>query len=305
MTNSDDQALILAVDDSPDALSMVHDALEAAGMDVLVALEGKQALSIAQRMKPDIILLHPMMPVMDGFETCRNLKADPKLSDIPVIFMTGLGDSEDVVRGLEVGGVDYLTKPIRPDELLARIRVHLSNARMTRSAHSALDKAGQVLLSVNQQGEQNWATPQAYTLLAKAKLIALNDYAPVALQIRRWLEHSPDLGHSLSLADIAYPLTVRLVSLQGGEWVLKVIDGERASGPAVLKLELDLTERESEVIFWIANGKTNREAAEILSMSPRTVNKHLEQIYSKLSVDNRTSAAGIAIKILALADSLH
>ncbi len=305
MMNSDDQALILAVDDSPDALSMVHDALEAAGMDVLVALEGKQALSIAQRMKPDIILLDAMMPGMDGFETCERIKADPKLSDIPVIFMTGLGDSEDVVRGLEVGGVDYLTKPIRPDELLARIRVHLANARITRSAHFALDKAGQVLLSVNQLGEQNWATPQAYTLLAKAKLNVAQIYNVAAMQIKRWLEHDPDVGNSLNLIDLSYPITVKIMSQQNNEWILKIIDGERATGPSVLKQELLLTERESEVMFWIANGKTNREAAEILSMSPRTVNKHLEQIYTKLNVDNRTSAAGIAIKTLAVADSLN
>ncbi len=303
MTHYEDQALILAVDDSPDALSMVHDALEAAGMDVLVALEGKQALSIAQRMKPDIILLDAMMPVMDGFETCRQLKENPRLSDIPVIFMTGLGESEDVVRGLECGGVDYLTKPIRPDELLARIRVHLTNARITRSAHSALDKAGQILLSVNSSGEQNWATPQAYTLLAKAKLNQVELYAQVALQLKRWLGRAPEVGHSLTLTDLSYPLLVKIVSRQGQEWILKLIDGERASGSAILREQLDLTERESEVIYWIANGKTNREAAEILTMSPRTVNKHLEQIYAKLQVDNRTSAAGIALKVLAQSES--
>ncbi|WP_196161607.1 response regulator transcription factor [Reinekea sp. G2M2-21] len=303
MTQYEDQALILAVDDSPDALSMVHDALEAAGMDVLVALEGKQALSIAQRMKPDIILLDAMMPVMDGFETCRRLKENPRLSDIPVIFMTGLGESEDVVRGLECGGVDYLTKPIRPDELLARIRVHLTNARITRSAHSALDKAGQILLSVNSFGEQNWATPQAFTLLAKARLNQIELYADVALQLRRWLRREPDVGHSLTLTDLSYPLLVKIVSRQGQEWILKLIDGERASGSAILREQLGLTERESEVIYWIANGKTNREAAEILTMSPRTVNKHLEQIYAKLQVDNRTSAAGIALKVLALSES--
>ncbi len=304
MSAIEQQTLILAVDDSPDALSMVHDSLESAGMDVLVALEGKQALTIAKRMKPDIILLDAMMPVLNGFEACKQLKADPNLCDIPVIFMTGLGDSEDIVRGLEAGGVDYLTKPINPDELVARIRVHMNNARVKRSAYAVLDKAGQVLLSVDALGERNWATPNAYTLLAKAELNDPDNYCSVAAQLRIWLSRQPEVGHSLVLDDLCYPLTVKLVSVQNNEWVLKVIDGQRLTGAAVLREQLVLTERESEVIYWIANGKTNREAAEILSMSPRTVNKHLEQIYTKLQVDNRTSAAGVALKVLAQFDGI-
>ncbi|MCW8884368.1 MAG: response regulator, partial [Motiliproteus sp.] len=112
--------IVLVVDDSPDTLSLINDALDAAGLDVLVALEGRQALTVARRIRPDIILLDAIMPNMDGFETCSALKEDPSLASIPVIFMTGLTDTEDVVRGLECGGVDYLTKPINPNELLAR-----------------------------------------------------------------------------------------------------------------------------------------------------------------------------------------
>ena len=141
---------VLVVDDSPDALSMINDALEAEGMDVLVALEGKQALTIAKRIRPDVILLDAVMPVMDGFETCRQLKQNADLADIPVIFMTGLSDTDDIVRGLEVGGVDYLVKPINPTELLARMKVHLSNARLTKSAQSALDSTGQHLFTADE-----------------------------------------------------------------------------------------------------------------------------------------------------------
>lgn len=152
--------VVLVVDDSPDALSMINDALEAEGMDVLVALEGKQALTIARRIRPDIILLDAVMPVLDGFDTCTALKADPNLATIPVIFMTGLSDTNDVVRGLECGGVDYLTKPVQPGELLARMRVHLNNARLTSSAQTALDSTGQTLFTVNADGAIQWATPK-------------------------------------------------------------------------------------------------------------------------------------------------
>ncbi|WP_210397518.1 response regulator transcription factor [Motiliproteus sediminis] len=291
---------VLVVDDSADALSLINDTLESAGMDVLVALEGKQALTIARRIRPDIILLDAMMPVMNGFDTCSALKADPALASIPVIFMTGLTDTDDVVRGLEAGGVDYLTKPINPNELLARMKVHLSNARLTRSAQSALDSTGQHLLTVGAAGEVRWATPQTYALLAKARADESWQRQQLAPQLLRWFSHRPELGQKLTLEELDYPLTVKLVEhLASGEQLLKLLDGERPGGAALLKQQLDLTERESEVLYWIANGKTNREAAEILAMSPRTVNKHLEQIFPKLGVENRTAAAGIALRCLA------
>ncbi len=93
------------------------------------------------------------MPGMDGFETCRRIKRDAGLSNVPVIFMTGLAETEHIVRGLEAGGVDYVTKPIVIEEMLARIRVHLANARLAQSARAALDVSGRFLLAVNRKGK--------------------------------------------------------------------------------------------------------------------------------------------------------
>ncbi|GAA0831007.1 response regulator transcription factor [Marinomonas arenicola] len=296
-TNND---IVLVVDDSADALSLINDTLEAANMDVLVALEGKQALTIAKRIRPDIILLDAIMPTMDGFETCRALKADASLASIPVIFMTGLSDTDDIVRGLEVGGVDYLTKPIKPSELLARMKVHLNNARLTSSAQLALDNTGQHLMTVSDDGNIMWATPQTYALLAKARASTQWQHKVLTQQLKQWLDHQPEIDSRLPLSGLDYPLSVKIVSAeQGQERLLKLEDGRRPTGPHLLRQELGLTERESEVLHWLANGKTNREIAQILDMSPRTVNKHLEQIFPKLSVENRTAAAGIALKILA------
>lgn len=292
--------VVLVVDDSPDALSMINDALEAEGMDVLVALEGKQALTIARRIRPDIILLDAVMPVLDGFDTCTALKADPNLATIPVIFMTGLSDTSDVVRGLECGGVDYLTKPIQPGELLARMRVHLNNARLTSSAHTALDSTGQTLFTVNPEGAIQWATPQTHALLARARAVESWQQHELSVQLQRWLSHRPEPGHQLSLTGLDHPLSLRLIAQPTPEeTLLKLVDEERSTGPASLREALGLTERESEVLYWVANGKSNRETAQILSMSPRTVNKHLETIFHKLGVDNRTTAAGIALRQLA------
>ncbi len=133
--------IVLVVDDSPDTLRMLTDALEEAGMTVLVALEGAQALAIVGKITPDVILMDAVMPSIDGFETTRRLKRNKTLAHVPVIFMTGLTETQDIVKGLEAGGVDYVTKPIVPDELLARIRVHLANARLANSARAALKAA--------------------------------------------------------------------------------------------------------------------------------------------------------------------
>src|SRR6202012_2633635 len=106
------------------------------------------------------------MPGLDGFETCRRLKGEKQLSHLPVIFMTGLSETEHVVQGLAAGGVDYVTKPIVVDELLARIRVHLTNARVAHGTRVALDATGRFLLATDGEGRLLWCTPKAKQLLA-------------------------------------------------------------------------------------------------------------------------------------------
>src|SRR6201992_2392982 len=146
----------LVVDDSPETLRLLTDALDGAGMTVMVAMDGAAAMRIVDQITPDIILLDAVMPGIDGFETCRRLKQDAGLSHVPVIFMTGLAETEHIVRALDAGGVDYVTKPIAIEEMLARIRVHLANARLTQSARMALDVSGRFLLVVTGQGEIVW-----------------------------------------------------------------------------------------------------------------------------------------------------
>jgi DNA-binding response OmpR family regulator/DNA-binding CsgD family transcriptional regulator len=299
MTMGKRQDVILVVDDSPDTLSLVNDTLEEAGFNVLVALEGKQALTIARRIRPDMILLDALMPQMDGFETCIELKKLPDLASIPVIFMTGLTETQHVVKGLAAGGVDYLTKPINTEELVARMHVHLNNARLTSSAYQALDSTGQYLFSINEDGQVNWATPQTYALFAKAKATTLWREKSMSLQLQHWFDRTPALNQLLMMEGLEHVLgVVYLQDLGNNEKLLKLLDTGKASGEELLKTGLKLTVRESQVLFWISNGKSNREIAEILGMSPRTVNKHLEQIFPKLGVENRTAAARIAIRIL-------
>lgn len=117
---------ILIIDDVPANLGLVVDYLESHGLDVAVARDGEEALKRAQFVRPDLILLDVMMPGIDGFETCRRLKAAEALRDIPVIFMTALTDGNDKLRAFTAGGVDYVTKPFQPEEVLARVNTHLT-----------------------------------------------------------------------------------------------------------------------------------------------------------------------------------
>lgn len=299
-----DKDVVLIVDDRPDTLSMLNDTLDEAGLKVLVALEGEQALMIASNVIPDVILLDAIMPNMDGFETCRLLKENPDLAHIPVIFMTGLSDSESVLKGFEAGGVDFVSKPIIAEQLIARIKAHLSNARLTSSAYAALDSAGQYLLASNRKGEFLWATPMAYQLFGQTGANAnwLDSKMPsflLAILDERYNKEKPML-----IPTPMKNLHMKYIGQTGhDEFLLKIIDPDGPSEVDILKQSFSVTLREAEVLQWISKGKTNREIGMILSMSPRTVNKHLEQIFNKLDVDNRTSAAFMAFKVLMNADN--
>lgn len=293
--------IVLLVDDSPEALGFLTDALEQSGFSVLIATSGSAALNIVERITPDLILLDAVMPSMDGFETCRKLKENAAVSQVPVIFMTGLTETEHVVHALESGGVDYLTKPINIDELRARIRVHLRNARSTQSARVALDAAGRHLLAVKGDGKVHWSTPQA-TRLVNAAMGSDDALATVTAHIAAWMRDRMATGRdaAFSIAHAGQPaLQLAFLGTIGpDEYLFRLTAISQRSDDAVLRQHFSLTQRESEVLLWIAKGKANRDIGEILVLSARTVNKHLEQIYVKLGVENRASAAVKAAHVL-------
>jgi DNA-binding response OmpR family regulator len=294
--------IVLVVDDSPETLRLLTDALDAADMTVMVALDGAAAIRIVEQVTPDIVLLDAIMPGIDGFETCRRLKREPNLADAPVIFMTGLAETEDIVRGLAAGGVDYVTKPIVIEEMLARIRVHLTNARLTQSARAALDVSGRFLFVADLRGAISWATPQARKWLAAHRSGPPTGEFAMPTTWIRWLEQLHDGADptgtpapSESLQDDQLRLQF-IAKLGPDEFLLRLAKNPGSESPAEFSRDLGLTKREGEVLSWLSRGKANRDIAQILGLSPRTVDKHLEQIYSKLGVENRTAAAAIAVK---------
>lgn len=293
--------IVLVVDDTPGNLSFLTDTLDHAGVTVLVATDGLSALSLVGQITPDLILMDAIMPGIDGFETCRRLKQDPQLSHVPVIFMTGLSESWHVVKGLEVGGVDYVTKPIVVDELLARIRVHLANARNAHSSRVALDATGRFLLSTDRDGHLVWSTPRAATLLAE--LFPDEDAEqPLPAEVGERLvalRALPGDGASTFVDINGRRLEFSYVGSTGpDEFLFRLADMSPGREENALQQAFTLTGREADVLVWISRGKSNRDISEILGISPRTVNKHLEQVFEKLGVENRAAAAARAVRIL-------
>jgi DNA-binding response OmpR family regulator/DNA-binding CsgD family transcriptional regulator len=294
---------VLVVDDTPETLGFLTDTLDHAGFTVLIATDGQGALDLVDQITPDLVLMDAVMPGMNGFETCRRLKRERLLAHLPVIFMTGLSETEHVVEGFAAGGVDYVTKPIVVDELLARIRVHLANARIAHGTHAALDAIGRFLLATDRAGRLLWCTPKAKQLLAD--LCSYRDQEaslPGTLieQLLR-LRQEGAKRQARTLIEIAgRRLEISVLSPIGpDELLFRLTEASAGSDEQLLQQSLALTTREAEVLLWISRGKSNREIGEILTISPRTVNKHLEQIFVKLGVENRASAAARAVRTLA------
>ena len=291
--------LVLIVDDVPDNLSVLHDALDESGYTVLVATGGEAALQRAAQALPDIVLLDAMMPGMDGFEVAKRLKGSPATAHIPIIFMTGLTETEHLIAALEAGGVDYVTKPIKPKEVLARMGVHMQGARQARQTRNALDAFGYASITVRaSDGKLMWQTPLARELLmAYYGTSAPETPAPVIDWLRRHLKESeqqiepPRLAAELG----ARRLTFRLHQQTGDDdWLIVMREVSDTAIIEAMSLSFRLTAREAEVLYWVVKGKINRDIADILGSSPATVKKHLERIFAKLGVETRTAAAGMA-----------
>ena len=291
---------VLIVDDSVESLNFLTDALEGAGLTVLVALNGMAAITLVERVVPDIVLMDAVMPGIDGFETCRRLKADASNIDLPVIFMTGLSATEDIIRGFQAGGIDYVTKPVVPDQLLPRIQRHLATAQSVRSARTALDMAGRFLIAVDEAGRTVWSTPQASRLLRDIFGYDETGTFTVPTELAFCLHPPLDSYAPAARMRIGERLLQILYvgKVSDGEILLRLtLAGDEAEKSA-LRRAFPLTDRETDVLIWLAAGKSNRDIADILGLSPRTVNKYLDQIYHKLSVENRASAVAKAVRTL-------
>ncbi|MCA1775799.1 MAG: DNA-binding response regulator [Loktanella sp.] len=287
------RSIALVVDDNPDSLNMVSTALENHGMTVLLARDGRSAIDVTHRVSPDVILMDAVMPGMDGFETCRALKFGPGAVLSPVIFMTGLCDQPHILKGLRAGGVDYITKPVILDEMLARVTTHIVNYKLIQSARDALDSVGRAVLAFDAEMQILWGTQKAKDIVERSAHGL--DWAV----LRQWIAACAARPVSAT-SDLAHAgLVFRSLGVSAGqERLVRVSYQESGNNTAMLQEGFDITAREAEVLYWLTLGKTNRDIGAILDIGVRTVNKHLEQIFQKMGVDNRTSAAIAADRIL-------
>lgn len=290
--------VVLIVDDVPENLAVLHDALDESGYTVLVANNGAAALERARQTVPDVILLDALMPGMDGFETCRRLRADIATRTIPIIFMTGLTEPEHVVAAFGAGGTDYVTKPVRQSEVLARIGAHVQTARLMHQARSALDAFGNAVLAVTpHDGRIVWQTPLARQWMQQyfGNGSGGGDAeAATPAPLAAWLAGDPG-AQPLTVIRGAARLIFNAADVRSGEqWMIVLREESDTARVQALMALFRLTQRESEVLHWVIQGKTNRDIGDILGMSPRTVNKHLEHVFEKLGVETRTAAATLA-----------
>jgi DNA-binding NarL/FixJ family response regulator len=234
------------------------------------------------------------MPGMDGFEVCRRLRADIATRAIPIIFMTGLTETEHVVAAFGAGGTDYVTKPVRQSEVLARIASHLQTARLMNQARSALDAFGNAVLAVTpDDGRIVWQTPLARQWMQRYFGTDDDGIEGTPPQLAAWLATAA--AQPLTIIRGAARLILTATDVRSPEqWMIVLREESDTARVQALMALFRLTQRESEVLHWVIQGKTNRDIGDILGMSPRTVNKHLEHVFEKLGVETRTAAATLA-----------
>lgn len=294
---------VLVVDDEPDSLRFLTDTLESAGITVLVAISGAAALDLLGHVIPDLILMDAVMPGIDGFETTAQIRQRPVLAHVPVVFMTGLTESEHVIEGFEVGGVDYLRKPVNVHELLARVRVHIGNARAIQAGAAGLDATGRAMMATDTRGLLLWCTPLAEQAICRVSPDWSGEKGalPDALRgtVERLLGRSSAQGASARIdrGESAVELVI-ISQYRENEVLIRLNELNPKADVLKLQQRLSLTDREAEVLLWISYGKSNGMISEVLLISPRTVQKHLERIYEKLGVETRAAAAAMAIKVL-------
>ena len=140
MAKQDSDFHVLIVDDNTKNLQLLMSLFNEEGYQIHVARDGEQALKKINAVTPDLILLDVMMPVMDGFTACKQLKVSRSTQDIPIIFLSARTDSEDIVKGFELGAVDYVTKPFQREEVLARVHTHLALHRLQQRLEDSVEK---------------------------------------------------------------------------------------------------------------------------------------------------------------------
>lgn len=306
---------LLIIDDTINNLRVAVDLLHAYGFRVLTASSGEDGIQRAALAQPDLILLDIRMPGLDGFESCRRLKAHPQTASIPVLFMTALSDTDNKIRGFELGAVDYVTKPFDAGELLARVRTHLEladlrrglEARVAQRTAALAEEVAQrkrsqseqaLLLELLREQSEQMRTLARQSLAAEEQMAAPYPFLALASQIEAVRIVLAQIDGQLQTAEVepsALPADVlRRQTLHALSLLKSIADAlERPTSPSasadgLARLQNDplfkLTTREYEVLQLIGQGKSNAQIAEILVVSRSTVSSYRSRVMAKLGV---------------------
>ena len=319
---------VLIVDDVVANLSLLIEQLLSEGYQIRVAESGESALRRVQASRPDIVLIDVNMPGMDGFETCRRLKAEPEMAEVPVLFLTVASDMNDKARGFEAGGVDYITKPVDQLEVLLRVRTHLELARLRRelAEHSTTlesrvaartqelreevarrtrsEQQKDILLEiVRKQSEQLQGLIRQIVEDQSRERHSLSD--DLSRQVDQYLEPiDQQMGQLLTLTENAESqenLHRIAGNLQAMRQVIERISAsvkEQTPSEALLQSSplLTLSEREREVLMLMVSEYGNDDIARMLYLTPSTVRTYRHRIMQKLDVQNNTALVRFAIR---------
>ena len=306
---------VLVVDDVPANADVVLNHLTAAGFRVLYAGSGVRALKQLENSVPDLILLDIKMPGLDGIETCRLIKDRAEWSSVPIIFITGADELSQKLAAFEAGGVDFVSKPILPEEVEARVRTHLrirelqseleqKNQALSEEIELRLDAEKQLEAKLDEafviaclDGEIYFSTRQANILLQA--FFPGTSMACLPGLVVHWLKseerHKPLVVGSANKGDLQIE---HLAASDPGHLALLRLEQRNSSwGPRALQT-LGLTPREAEVLYWITEGKTNPEISTILDTTLHTIKKHNHKLFAKLGVETRMAAARLAMSVL-------
>lgn len=317
---------ILVIDDEPDNLMVVVRHLEAYSFEVLTARDGEAGLSRARLTRPDVILLDVAMPGIDGYETCRRLKADPDTAGIPVLFLTALSEPDDKVRGFTAGGVDYVTKPIEGAELLARVQAHVQIRtfqadleRRVAERTAALERELQAREAYCREREHlvellRWQSEQLRQLTQQWLAGQRDREQHLALSLQEWVserlrpleQHLEQAQHLLSsTAPEQRPVAAILGHLATArELVSPALEGAPTLGGRLSqeakapRLDhnplLRLSTREYEVLQLLAEGKQTKQIASALGVASSTVSTYRARILDKLEIEDTASLLKLA-----------